>query len=51
MKERKLFGNWTIGWYPMFNEWFIGCRGEDSDTDFEICLGKLNICHWRKECV
>jgi hypothetical protein len=47
MKEIKLIGNWTIGWYPMFNEWFIGCRGEDSDTDFEICLGKLNICHWK----
>ena len=47
MKEIKLFDNWTIGYYPHFADWRIGKMGEDSDTDFEICLGKIQLCHWK----
>ena len=48
MKERKLVGRWTIGLYQ-FSDWRIGGTGEDSDTDFEICLGRLQILHWRED--
>ena len=47
MKERKLVGRWTIGWY-CFSEWRIGYTGADTDTDFEICLGRLQLLHWRE---
>lgn len=47
MKEIKLVGKWTIGWYN-FSEWGFRKMFADSDTDYEICLGRLQICHWRE---
>lgn len=49
MKEHKLFGNWTIGWYPWDKEWKVRkIKVYDYDVDFEICFGKLQILHWKK---
>ena len=49
MKERRISKNWTIGWYPFSRAWQVRkINSADSDTDFEICCGALQIVHWKK---
>ncbi len=49
MKERRIGKNWTIGWYPFNRVWQVRkINSADSDTDFEICCGALQIAHWKR---
>lgn len=39
---------WTVGWYPLHKEWNLGKpKDKNCDVDFEICLGSLQIFHWK----
>ena len=49
-KMRTVFKIFGVMWNRFYPIWHIGVPpDEDSDACFEICLGYLQICIWKRE--
>lgn len=46
---KTIFKRFGILWNTFYPEWHIGKPKEECDASFEICLGYLQFCIWKKE--